>query len=172
MYRFRGYGWRIFFHIRKGYSMPAYWKLLSQIGSWRCDWSIDMTAYIALATSSVFDIISRLAITSWEVIHIGSYCPVSKHSQITSWSDFGIECNSTSKDQSAAHDIHSIIALKELISELTMFWNRTVGINVKAKTSLSWWTRQVGHDVNSSWCSNGNMWSHVNPSTISPWNNT
>ena len=65
-----------------------------------------------------------------------------------------------------------VVDLAEIISELTRFWDGTVAINMKANISLFWWKWQVGHNVTSSWCSNGNMWSHVNPSTISSWTNT
>ena len=62
-----------------------------------------------------------------------------------SWCDFGIECKNTPKNKSAHHP-YSIVALKELISELTVFWDRTVA-NMKAKNILCWSEWQLKHDV-------------------------
>ena len=124
--------------------MPAYWKLLSQIGSWRCDWSIDMTAHIAIATSFVSDIIPKFQIrrgypklSYWQVL----ICP--KHGQLwyvffegystlwmISWLVLGGVVTFNTKVRSWCN--------------LTMFWDRTVAANVN---NLSWCDSQPGNDV-------------------------
>ena len=131
--------------------MPAYWKLLSQIGSWRCDWRIDMTSQIAIAISFVFDIIPKFQIrrgypmlSYWQVL----ICPKTWRSLpspgYSVWNPYGI------------HGIHQkfhMESMEWMLAETpaNFFFHGQHGIHVE------WWWNGHGM-INSIWNSHGFHW--------------
>ena len=135
--------------------MPSYWKLLSQIGLWRCDWRIDMTSHIAIATSLVLT--SFPSSTSGEVIlcwHIEGYWPVPKYGQL--WYVFFEGYSSIWMIKLVLGGVLTFNTKVRPWHNLTMFSERTVCANVN---NLSWCKSQPGNDVKSWWCGNSNLWS-------------
>ena len=133
--------------------MPSYWKLLSQIGSWRCDWRVDMTSHIAIATSLVLTTFQSS--TSGEVIlwwHIEGYWSVPKHGQL--WYVFFKGYSSIWMIRLVLGGVLTCNTKVRSWHNLTMFLDKTVGTNVN---NHSWCKSQPGNDVKSWWCGNSKL---------------